>query len=198
MLARLHEERDLQRRASIYRFPQQFHAMGPLVGEFLAQAFGTQVNHKPLQLRGAYLHQRHAGRQPDRPRAGGAGAQLQAGARAAVAGPAAPARASSSRACCARWCSRRPSLAELDRRPPATARGLVRLFDPGHLDRLEDLLAAALRVVVEPGQRQHPVAQIDEVDRLRDPGRGNFSASAIAISRESVHFICSRRLRVRS
>ena len=55
MLARLHDERDLQRRASIYRFPQQFHAMGPLVGEFLAQAFGTQVDHKPLQLRGAYF-----------------------------------------------------------------------------------------------------------------------------------------------
>jgi type VI secretion system protein ImpL len=55
MLARLHEERDLQRRASIYRFPQQFHAMGPLVGEFLAQAFGTQVNQKPLMLRGAYF-----------------------------------------------------------------------------------------------------------------------------------------------
>ena len=54
MLARLHEERDPQRRASIYRFPQQFHAIGPMVGEFLAQAFGTQVNHKPLQLRGAY------------------------------------------------------------------------------------------------------------------------------------------------
>jgi len=55
MLGRLHEERDLQRRASIYRFPQQFHAIGPLVGEFLAQAFGTQVNHKPLMLRGAYF-----------------------------------------------------------------------------------------------------------------------------------------------
>jgi type VI secretion system protein ImpL len=54
MLARLHEERDLQRRASIYRFPQQFHALGPLVGEFLAQAFGTQVNHRTLQLRGVY------------------------------------------------------------------------------------------------------------------------------------------------
>jgi type VI secretion system protein ImpL len=54
MLARLHEERDLQRRASIYRFPQQFHAIGPMVGEFLAQTFGTQVNHKPLQLRGVY------------------------------------------------------------------------------------------------------------------------------------------------
>jgi type VI secretion system protein ImpL len=54
MLARLHEERDLQRRASIYRFPQQFHSMGALMGEFLALAFGTQVNHKPLWLRGAY------------------------------------------------------------------------------------------------------------------------------------------------
>jgi len=55
MLARLHEERDLQRRAAIYRFPQQFHAMGPLVGEFISQAFGTQVNHKPIQLRGVYF-----------------------------------------------------------------------------------------------------------------------------------------------
>jgi type VI secretion system protein ImpL len=55
MLARLHEERDLQRRAAIYRFPQQFHAVGPLVGEFLAQAFGTRVNHRPLQLRGVYF-----------------------------------------------------------------------------------------------------------------------------------------------
>ena len=54
MLARLHEERDLQRRAAIYRFPQQYHAVGPLVGEFLSLAFGTQMNHKPLQLRGAY------------------------------------------------------------------------------------------------------------------------------------------------
>ena len=55
MLARLYEERDLQRRAAIYRFPQQFHAIGALVGEFLAQAFGTQVNHRPLQLRGVYF-----------------------------------------------------------------------------------------------------------------------------------------------
>jgi len=55
MLGRLHEERDLQRRASIYRFPQQFHSIGALVGEFLALAFGTQVNQKPLWLRGAYF-----------------------------------------------------------------------------------------------------------------------------------------------
>ena len=55
MLARLHEEPDLQRRAAIYRFPQQFHPLGPLVGEFLAQAFGAQVNHRSLQLRGVYF-----------------------------------------------------------------------------------------------------------------------------------------------
>jgi type VI secretion system protein ImpL len=54
MLARLHEEPDLQRRAAIYRFPQQFHPIGALIGEILAQAFGTQVNHRPLQLRGVY------------------------------------------------------------------------------------------------------------------------------------------------
>ncbi|MSQ63046.1 MAG: type VI secretion system membrane subunit TssM [Betaproteobacteria bacterium] len=55
MLARLHEERDLQRRAAIYRFPQQFHPIGPLLGEFVALTFGTQVNHRPLQLRGVYF-----------------------------------------------------------------------------------------------------------------------------------------------
>ena len=54
MLARLHEEPDLQRRAAIYRFPQQFHPIGALVGEILAQAFGTHLNHRPLQLRGVY------------------------------------------------------------------------------------------------------------------------------------------------
>jgi type VI secretion system protein ImpL len=55
MLARLHEEPDLQRRAAIYRFPQQFHPVGPLLGEFVALAFGTQLNHRPLQLRGVYF-----------------------------------------------------------------------------------------------------------------------------------------------
>jgi type VI secretion system protein ImpL len=55
MLARLHEESDLQRRAAIYRFPQQFHALGPILSEFLPLAFGTQVDHKPLLLRGVYF-----------------------------------------------------------------------------------------------------------------------------------------------
>ena len=55
MLAHLHEERDLQRRAAIYRFPQQFHPVGPLVAEFIGQAFTAQVEHKAPQLRGIYF-----------------------------------------------------------------------------------------------------------------------------------------------
>ena len=55
MMARLHEEPDLQRRAAIYRFPQQFHCVGPLTGEFLGLAFSTHVNQRPLQLRGVYF-----------------------------------------------------------------------------------------------------------------------------------------------
>jgi len=55
MLARIHEEKDLQRRAAIYRFPQQFHAMGPLLAEYLVQSFSTQVDGKPLFLRGVYF-----------------------------------------------------------------------------------------------------------------------------------------------
>jgi type VI secretion system protein ImpL len=54
MLAHLHEERDLQRRAAIYRFPQQFHPVGPLVGEFIGQTFTAQVEHKAPLLRGIY------------------------------------------------------------------------------------------------------------------------------------------------
>jgi type VI secretion system protein ImpL len=55
MLARLEEEPDPVRRASIYRFPQQFHAIGPLVEEMIGLAFSTQVDHQPLMLRGVYF-----------------------------------------------------------------------------------------------------------------------------------------------
>lgn len=55
MLARLQEEPDLVRRASIYRFPQQFHAIGPLVQEILSMAFSLQIDHHPIMLRGAYF-----------------------------------------------------------------------------------------------------------------------------------------------
>lgn len=55
MLARIEEEDDLARRAAIYRFPQQFHALGPLLVEFLGMAFSTLINHHPLMLRGVYF-----------------------------------------------------------------------------------------------------------------------------------------------
>ncbi len=55
MLDRLEKETDLARRAAIYRFPQQFHALGPLVQEFLGMAFAMQVDHQPTMLRGAYF-----------------------------------------------------------------------------------------------------------------------------------------------
>ena len=53
--ARLQEERDLQRRAAIYRFPQQFRAAGPLVAAFLQQAFGAGWPHQGPLLRGFYF-----------------------------------------------------------------------------------------------------------------------------------------------
>jgi len=48
---RLQETRDLQRRASIYRFPQQYRVAGPLIARFLEGAFGGEA---PF-LRGVYF-----------------------------------------------------------------------------------------------------------------------------------------------
>ncbi len=55
MLGRLEQEPDPVRRASIYRFPQQFHAIGPLVGEMIGLGFSTHVDYQPLMLRGVYF-----------------------------------------------------------------------------------------------------------------------------------------------
>ena len=55
MLVRLQEERDLQRRAAAYRFPQEFHGVGPLIAQFLDSAFmSVQGAPEPL-LRGVYF-----------------------------------------------------------------------------------------------------------------------------------------------
>ncbi len=55
MLLRLQGERDLQRRAAAYRFPQEFHGVGPLIEQFLDSAFiGVQGAPEPL-LRGVYF-----------------------------------------------------------------------------------------------------------------------------------------------
>jgi type IV/VI secretion system ImpK/VasF family protein len=53
--AKLQEERDLQRRGALYRFPQQFRGLRPLIGTFLDAAFGSGwAGERPL-LRGLYL-----------------------------------------------------------------------------------------------------------------------------------------------
>ena len=52
---RLQETRDLQKRAAIYRFPQQFRVSGPLIARFLDRAFGgAWVGESPF-VRGVYF-----------------------------------------------------------------------------------------------------------------------------------------------
>ncbi|HEX9396141.1 MAG TPA: type VI secretion system membrane subunit TssM [Burkholderiales bacterium] len=53
--ARLQEERDLQRRAAVYRFPQQFRGTGPMIASFLESAFGTGWSGEAPLLRGVYF-----------------------------------------------------------------------------------------------------------------------------------------------
>src|SRR6188474_255432 len=56
------------------------------------------------------------------------------------------------------------------RTAPASNRifsGSLSLVDPRLLNGLENPLAAALRIVAEAGQRQHPLVEIDEVHRRR-------------------------------
>ena len=52
---RLQEERDLQRRAAIYRFPQQFRVAGPLVSRFLRSAFDHPSPDGMPFVRGVYF-----------------------------------------------------------------------------------------------------------------------------------------------
>ena len=52
---RLQEERDLQRRAAIYRFPQQFRVSRPLLAAFLDSAFCTGWAGEPPLVRGVYF-----------------------------------------------------------------------------------------------------------------------------------------------
>jgi type VI secretion system protein ImpL len=55
LLERLTEERDLQRRAAAYRFPQEFHGLGPLVAQFLDHAFAGAPGASEPMLRGVYF-----------------------------------------------------------------------------------------------------------------------------------------------
>ncbi len=53
MVERLQQEGDLQRRAAIYRFPQEFHGAGPLIGGFVESVFGGHPG--AAFLRGVYF-----------------------------------------------------------------------------------------------------------------------------------------------
>jgi len=55
LLEKLTEERDLQRRAAVYRFPQEFHALGSLIAQFLDNAFGGAPGAPEPLLRGVYF-----------------------------------------------------------------------------------------------------------------------------------------------
>jgi type VI secretion system protein ImpL len=55
LFQRLQEERDAERRAVMYPFPQQFAALGPLVSEFLDRAFGESKLQGRAIVRGVYF-----------------------------------------------------------------------------------------------------------------------------------------------
>jgi type VI secretion system protein ImpL len=55
VLGRLQEERDLQRRALLYRFPQQFAGLGEVLQGFLQAVFEPTRYEQGAQLRGVYF-----------------------------------------------------------------------------------------------------------------------------------------------
>lgn len=55
LLERLQEERDPERRALLYPFPQQFAAIGPLISDFLDTAFGNSKYAGKVMVRGVYF-----------------------------------------------------------------------------------------------------------------------------------------------
>lgn len=55
LLDRIQQERDPQRRALLYTFPQQFSLLGPLVSSFIDQAFRGSRFEEQAMLRGVYF-----------------------------------------------------------------------------------------------------------------------------------------------
>lgn len=55
MLDRLNEADEATQRGAIFRFPQQFHALQPLLVEFLRTALNYRVDHQCAMLRGVYF-----------------------------------------------------------------------------------------------------------------------------------------------
>ncbi len=55
LFGRLEEETDAKRRTKVFGFPQQMAALGPLVGEFVGEVFGSTRFDKRILLRGVYF-----------------------------------------------------------------------------------------------------------------------------------------------
>lgn len=55
LFARIENERDAERRARIYNFPQQFANLGPLIEDFLDEVFGDSAFEERGLLRGVYF-----------------------------------------------------------------------------------------------------------------------------------------------
>jgi len=55
LFPRLQEERDTERRAGMYAFPQQFALVGPLISQFLEAAFGASKFSGTAIVRGVYF-----------------------------------------------------------------------------------------------------------------------------------------------
>lgn len=55
VLGRVQQERDLQRRALLYRFPQQFAGIGQVLGDFLNDVFKSTRYEESALLRGVYF-----------------------------------------------------------------------------------------------------------------------------------------------
>ncbi len=55
VLTRMQQERDLPRRALLYRFPQQFAGVGPVLGAWLNDVFAPTRYEQPAMLRGVYF-----------------------------------------------------------------------------------------------------------------------------------------------
>ncbi|TFW20083.1 type VI secretion system membrane subunit TssM [Duganella callida] len=55
VLTRMQQERDLQRRALLYSFPQQFAGLGPVLGRFLHTVFEANRYEQAALLRGVYF-----------------------------------------------------------------------------------------------------------------------------------------------
>lgn len=55
IITRIHQERDCQARAAMFRFPQELAALGSRIQDFVFEAFGPSRYHRPVLFRGFFF-----------------------------------------------------------------------------------------------------------------------------------------------